>query len=145
MMEAGNVHASMTVHLNGTNLSGGDYTVKAIDKNADLCELESANPMLGKSVEHLTIDRRFIEAKEKLTVVGAPLGFFPVESSAKAIGYETYNGHSFLAAVSGEVGPGDSGAPVLDVYGSVVGVVVMGEDFIFLAVPAYQLDAFLRR
>ena len=114
----------------------GKYVVRKIANGVDLCELaafERANHHL--KVLSLATDWR---AKEPVTIDGSPWGYYPAVARGFLIGQQ--NGYLFG---SGLVLPGNSGSPVVNSSGDVVGILAVGGGHIFGMVPFWEIEAFL--
>ena len=114
----------------------GKYVVKKIGVGVDLCELvylEKANHHM-KGLE-LASEWR---AMEPITVIGAPWGIYPAKTEGFLIGY-----HDGFLLASCLALPGNSGSPVLNKDGEVLGMLVVGAEHLFGSVPFWQIKQFV--
>lgn len=132
---------SLTFGVVGGTATGGEYYPKYIDLTHDLCALGELVDA-GQQLDVLEFGER-PAIGDPLTIVGAPYGVYPLTSDGIMIGWASHNRQTYLAGASPTVGPGNSGSPVMDAEGKVVGVLVLGYQFFFFAVPVEQLIAFL--
>jgi len=121
-----------------------------VDTKDDLCLLKKSNhgftPLSIASMEE-------VKTRDKVTILGAPMGVFPFETEGriayvdayKAVGDKIFKGKLLLTA---QAFGGNSGGPVLDSHGKVVGVLVMGYrpyPQISVATNAERLNLFIQK
>jgi len=127
------------IDTNGQVQEGGSFFPKKVSKKHDICELGTLVPVTHK-MKNLRLRSGTIPLGEHVWVVGAPRGIFPVITD----GYVT--GHSEdILWTSTPVTGGNSGSPVLDDYGAVVGLVIAVDTryhHISLSVPGSLLREF---
>lgn len=121
-------------------------SVRYFDAARDLCIVE-----IGGNRRTLTIaDDASIEKGEEVLIIGSPgIGEGRVVANAVSKGtlgpYTEIDGKSYVE-ISASVNPGNSGGPVLDAYGHVVGVLVSRatrQEGIAFCIPARDLRAAL--
>jgi len=116
--------------------------IVAIDHKNDLCLLY----LKGHGVVPLEIVKRYrqnVHVGDPIKVVGAPLGYFPVEADGKIVQLNSKG----QGVISAPIGPGHSGSPVIDVNMKVVGVAVAAYTVynkVSIMTPANTLLKFLR-
>ena len=100
----------------------GGFEIVEINEEDDLClvkgEVHGIVPL-----RILKKYRKNVRVGDDILVIGAPLGFFPVEAEGKIVTPELNKGGG-EGIISAAVGPGHSGSPVLNENEEVVGVVV---------------------
>lgn len=104
----------------------GDAKISAISDKHDICLLFSEGHMLDP-LPFMT-ELEVIQSEDKITIIGAPRGYFPVRSDGRVIslyGDESQFGVSEqpLMPLRVDIEPGSSGSPVIW-NGYVVGIVV---------------------
>lgn len=140
-MATNGVTASITyVGTEGQLHHGGVFFPKRIWEKQDVCELGELEPVKHK-MKNLRLRERHAISGEHVWIVGAPHGIYPFTTEGYIVGYNL-EGLWSSVPVSG----GNSGSPLLDDYGNVLGMLVSGGtryNHISLSVPAYLLREFL--
>lgn len=116
--------------------------IKKIDKRTDLCLLEKKG---GHGITPVILNDSYeYQIGRYVYAVGAPLGWFPVETFGKIIGGGEH-GHEFASSVSAAYG--NSGCPVFDENNHVVGMIVkvaQRYNHISISVKASAIKKFLQ-
>lgn len=99
-----------------------DLKIVKVGEDIDLCLLEKDRHGIVPVILH---DDPKYKIGEKVTAIGAPLGWFPVETSGKVVGVENEN--EFVT--SSPSARGNSGCPVFDEQGNVIGMIVKVSQF----------------
>lgn len=135
-IETGAILVAQTTNGMNKNLNPGmvDAVVIKTDPSYDLCVVSVAGFIRPVVMES---EKKTADAFEKVTVVGAPYGVFPIILETFVSGYVSREdgalgdmfhagGNSFLM-LSGEIMPGHSGSPVFNSHGKVIGIIFCGQ------------------
>lgn len=135
-MLAGNAVATFE-YLDGKWISsGGKYGVLKMSQTSDICELYVIEPGNNK-LKHLKLASDWAP-KEPISMYGAPLGIYEARTDGYLIGRFVNVMYAQLHAL-----PGNSGSPVLNSEGDVLGMLVAGYMNISVLVPYQEIEAFL--
>lgn len=131
------VDETMSVKLNDGRLLLGK--VKKMDERLDLALVQ----VLGAAATALPIgDAGLLSEGDKITFIGAPIGFdFTVHEAGVSHVGRNLLGVGYIQ-FDGNVNPGNSGGPLVDSQGKLVGIVsmkVLGAEGLGLAVPVNYL------
>lgn len=127
----------------------GGLEVKEMAETEDICILEKKDHNLVPL--SISTNYKNLQIRDRVWIVGAPQGVFLAEFPGRVITTsfvaesKKLNGKLVVSAAS--VG-GVSGSPVLDKYGKVVGMLVMGStsfDHLSICVPSPQLYDFAKK
>ncbi|MDP3763696.1 MAG: serine protease [bacterium] len=116
--------------------TGGEYRVLRLSTTSDICELAVVNSS-NNHLKHLELADSW-SSLEPISVYGAPIGLGPARTDGYLIGRR---GNVFFASVMAL--PGNSGSPVLNSSGEVLGMLVAGYENISLLVPYQEIEHFL--
>lgn len=130
-----------------TTTSGGSISRFKNNHNVDLCIINFPNHGMELMTLNAKEDARF---GDKVFIVGGPLGIFPMITEGY-VGQTNSSGSpnpftNGKLLVSGIIGKGNSGGPVLNERGEVIGVIVMVNttyNHIAYAVPLKRIKDFL--
>lgn len=114
----------------GRLLKVGDFKVKYFDNGQDLCLIYSDEP---HGLKPVFITKNLTEVRDEVVVIGAPTGFFPVETSGRVIEPKSNIDDEFLRGrllIGASIYKGNSGGPVFNLDGEVVGVVIAGHQLV---------------
>jgi len=117
------------VHNNRLLILEQVMEIVAIDETMDICILKGDHGLVPLKFA----DFSKVEIGDKVTIVGAPLGFFPT----KTVGYVTLPNMTRdglfknRLVVSAGVSPGNSGSPILNEDGEVIGLLIEAVGWMF--------------
>ncbi len=120
----------------------------ASDAERDLALLRVDPAQLGEGPRATVLgDSEAVEVGEPVSVIGNPLGLDHTLTNGIVSARRIYEGERFIQ-MSAPISPGNSGGPVFDRHGRVIGVSVaqmVGGQNLNLAVPVSQLQAMIAR
>ena len=131
--QAGDVHLNVRI---GDRLIGG--TISKVDRPDDLALVH-----IGIALPVLRVAAARPQLAEPVMAIGSPLGFVGTVSIGVVSGFHSVEGSDYIQ-FSGPISPGNSGGPLLDRNGSVVGVtsakfVGEGVEGMSLAIPVQMV------
>lgn len=102
--------------------------IVSIDEHLDICILRGDHGLIPLKFT----DFSTVEIGDKVSVVGSPLGYFPT----KTVGYVSLPRYTSAIVkdrllVSATVSPGNSGGPVVNDHGEVIGMIIEAAGFPF--------------
>lgn len=145
-----NEDVEMTYLNNNQELSKvGGLKIKAIDLDFDLCLLKKKTHGIIP-VKIINDYKKEINVGEEVQVIGAPLGWFPVDTKGKVIAPNSVNKYKKLnnrLLISAPCAEGNSGSPVFNSKIEVIGVVIAKAQkysHLTVATPSWILKRFLK-
>jgi S1-C subfamily serine protease len=135
----------IVVNRNGEVVILDGAEIIAFDDESDLCVVRREKHGLVP----LGIMEKFrqnVKIGDEVITIGSPLGYFPVETKGKIVSLKREH-KPLTSVISTQVAPGNSGGPVINEDGLVVGIVSAVNllyDRITIMVPANVLRKFLR-
>ena len=116
--------------------TGGKYGVLRISQTSDICELYVIEPS-NNNLKYLEL-ATYWSPMEPISMYGAPLGIYPARTDGYLIRRSVNVFYASLHAL-----PGNSGSPVLNADGEVLGMLVAGYENISVLIPYAEIEQFL--